>query len=1800
MSEVIKQPYEISIWEDITVTSSDGETYYKENKIATIGSNTMTSPNRAFDPVLTENVNGEVSFSFSIRHRYFDPYLNEKVENKFVPYLVNERKVKLKFDNKWYDFVIKECEETSEEYIFTYTADGLFPLELSKVGYNLEFNTELNNNQGTVIELARQTLKSTDWEVDEENSDILKQTVKEPVYKCVVSAVPGANTKIINVDTDEEINLVADEVIYVFYSYITERKGQFVQFIRESDRDNFILDSDKVVTSTNYRFVTEVEIDKDKTTITNGDGLVIDIEEIFDEFQAYRLVYSQLTTYDPVMKRTVQLYESKISDGIQQIYGYSDYLYITSNIVTSFLTNGTDFNKFENGSLQGWSAATKTNAANNQKQHMSLVTYPAVTKTGVLEPLNVFAQIRGFLELKFRGVFDRTNGYNTFYNSGFSDNIVTIEKISAGEEYVFRIRYGYSNSKGGTPINHSGGVRAIIAKYKPTEKTYKAADDEDFDENYGYEILPKEILFDFTGNFEMSNNVISGGVFNSDYTLYIIDNIPQTPSTKYCYVGQGSNTEYIWDNVNNKFVVKPNNYLNYYHTTATARYSVSKESLENNDTKLGIFLYTNDSNLVNKYVYVEDVQITRCYRDADNNVVTIGNVPTSVSTKTDFYYLKPLEGKTSDEINTYSTLDALAQETGLIRNSIKPLYNEKCEKILSINESQSNCFNILQTLCETFECWLDLKVLHNEDGSLVLRDNNAPVKKVSFKQYMGRDNYAGFKYGINLNSIQRTIDSNEFVTKLIVDIVQSDLTDSGAVSIQNAISNPSKESYLLNFSYYLNKGLIKNEIECNNDLNNFYAALSEKNQSILALEKERNDIEAALIKSKANVSVYDGLLSEAKEKHSAALKKFKDLTGLSYDDYVRKYRSVGADSQIDDKWATDTILELIGELYTLTSTINNYSGILTNLKKEYDTLYLKSRGVSTYGINIATTPVYAPDSSSVINAYRTQITVDDYLEDFEFSLYDNNLGHVDFKTTTNDRIFTVESPPSNPYTSFVINKMPKYYRLQYFVGNREAYEEDVSNLYFIVYEAGQTISVSKRFKLVPLEDYAETYQSLSERIEKLRKEKEEIEKTFYQKYSRFIQEGTWSSNNYVDSELYYLDAVQVGRTSAQPKVSYTIEVSEVSQLKGRENYKFMVGDQTYVEDEDFFGVIKTTSHGMTVTTPIKEQVIVSTVEWHLDEPENNKITVQNYKTQFEDLFQRISATVQRAEYNEVKYPKTSAIVGTNGLIDPELLQRSWNASGAVGYNLMSDGAIVTDSEGILVQDLTNSANSVKIISRGIKVSSDGGATWLNVIDGTGINAEALTAGTINTQQIWLMDNDSPSFRWDKAGISAYQFSNDPEEPYDLTTYVRFDKYGLYGIKDDKDYVATSLEDIRDKAHFGITWDGFFIKNSYRDGYVGITSDDDFQVVDTNAERVLTIDVNVIHHISGTSKTIDLPYDNIKVDSIVDTTDMTPITNYVIEDGIIYIDESVPLPASGYEYQVAYISNPNTIDLGGSGIIEINSIVLNGEEIPEEDYSFNRDNGVLTFNKPVSPGSEVVVNYKLENIKIGALEFDEDRIPTKYGISIKNYEGETVFETSDEGNISITGNINATDGVFRGTVYARDGEFEGHIRATSGEFPGSVKVGDENENYIVISGEGDTYIASSQYAEDSQHGWMINGEGDAVFNNVSVRGAIRTSVFEYSEVQAVGGAFMFRPSDVIDKAEIRMEGDRPDLVLTMRQGTHFKVGDWCKLGNYSVNGEDISIESTGLVAIYEVIEVSTNRKQLVLKNGGELFINRESG
>jgi ABC-type Fe3+-hydroxamate transport system substrate-binding protein len=65
-----------------------------------------------------------------------------------------------------------------------------------------------------------------------------------------------------------------------------------------------------------------------------------------------------------------------------------------------------------------------------------------------------------------------------------------------------------------------------------------------------------------------------------------------------------------------------------------------------------------------------------------------------------------------------------------------------------------------------------------------------------------------------------------------------------------------------------------------------------------------------------------------------------------------------------------------------------------------------------------------------------------------------------------------------------------------------------------------------------LRDCEDKYKAITETLKEKTEQKRALNLQFYKKYSRFIQEGSWIKEDYVDDNLYYLDSLSTLHTSA--------------------------------------------------------------------------------------------------------------------------------------------------------------------------------------------------------------------------------------------------------------------------------------------------------------------------------------------------------------------------------------------------------------------------------------------------------------------------------------------------------------------------------------------------------------------------------------------------------------------------------------------------------------------------------------------
>lgn len=150
-------------------------------------------------------------------------------------------------------------------------------------------------------------------------------------------------------------------------------------------------------------------------------------------------------------------------------------------------------------------------------------------------------------------------------------------------------------------------------------------------------------------------------------------------------------------------------------------------------------------------------------------------------------------------------------------------------------------------------------------------------------------------------------------------------------------------------------------------------------------------------------------------------------------------------------------------------------------------------------------------------------------------------------------------------------------------------------------------------------------------------------------------------------------------------------------------------------------------------------------------------------------------------------------------------------------------------------------------------------------------------------------------------------------------------------------------------------------------------------------------------------------------------------------------------------------------------------------------------------------------------------YQGDDKPVRFWAGISQEEEIATIDEEETGEI-ITQLYNFAV-TSEGTLYANDAKILGNIEATGGRIINEFYIGPNNATGIVILGtETESSIGSMQYASGALgSGWKIKSDGSAEFNNVSIRGKITSSVFEYNHISAVGGSLYIAPTLYTQKA-----------------------------------------------------------------------------
>lgn len=1621
-----KNKYEISLWEDKLVPQTgEGQSivpeHYEEEKVCIIGSDTMTSQARALEPKLVRNVNGTNKLTFKLYYTYIDNETGKRIQNPFISLLVNERKVKCKWEDQWYDFVIKGIQEDSNGKTITYTCEDLYINELSKTGFSLEFDQKLNNNQGTAQELAKKVLEGTDWVVDTDNSDHILQTIEEPLYKAFLKKnITVKNEK----DKDVTIELKKDSQtgeliyipIYLFYSVVQEKKS-YVQFIYNTSYET---ESNSQLLKENNCYSIDMKAEGWEVFVSE----YLDGDPIFsDDYRGKRLVRKQLQEFNNALNRNCYVYKDQSNN---KVLGYSTVEYKDPTVVLNLISNSKEF-----VDTNGWQGA------------LSWELYPLFFGE---EKLNYSYTSTTYLRNTAKDPI-------LVFNSGLQDSAGYLEDgLQPGQRYFLRIR-GYNSepkadgNKKLPILDENSGIEFHIYDYftaLSSESSIPVHNTEDYCEKIGGPQL--EDYYFITSDVEKIEGK-SYYIRNTETKKYDPKDFPDGavfPGNEPLYEkGQILQIEFEVIRARPKKEITAGYFGKHTYTDSNGN-----SQTETSIARPGIFISLPANS------WIQEVQFYQRVEGYNGSVIHLGDFDTQSIGTTYYKYFLPNDSYKKEEDIAYLYCGT-TQKTDLIE-----VYEDKggdtthvlYEKIRSITAKNSNRFNILQNIAETFQCWVRFKIEHNEDTGKIIYEKGDPKKTVYFKEEVGEDLGYGFVYGIDLKTISRSIDSNQLTTKVVVAPNTSEYAENGICRIADADLNENGENYILDFGYYISQGLLNSGevnkylyLPDNNGKSGFYVELKKKN-------KEYNEIVEKLTPKKTELSKQTSLQT-------------------IYDQYVSNS---------------------VTEITTLQNDLCKLVGF-DNFDDEKILDYLKTHS----------------DNQEAKNIYSNLITQQHKRESFQASLK------------------LIEAS---------VNELTKVVN---------SYEED---------------------------------------LEAKANEKKALENAFYQKFSRFIQEGSWTSQDYIDPNLYYLDARSVAYTSSRPKISYNISVIRLNALDEYKGKKFNVGDISFIEDKEFFGYIKGKDAWK---TPYHEKVLISESTSWFDSPEKDTFTIQNYKTQFEDLFQRITATTQSLQYSTGEYNRASSVVEGKGVINTETLQNSININNELVFKSQNE-EIFQDSTGLTLTDKRDPSKRTKLTSGGLFISTDGGVTWKNAVRGEGVATQYLTSGSINTNNIAIYDGAHASFRWDKYGINAYDATRETDASTNqevlkgivTNNFVRFDQYGVYGIKGttedpynpQKETTADGITAIgEDKiwrdALFGMTWKGFFLKNK---------SADKNQQIEISTEKDICISKIVDNEVIDKIKIGQITTKDSKVAYGLQLKDDTGTTTMETDDsGRLWLRDklrisnavSIGVLETGKEKNQIFNSNNNFIiyddgsvkatkgDFSGGTIggftIEDNRLFSNDVVLSSRGIEI-KNNGTLSildgntevfsanktfYEKTTDTTPQEGKTYYIYNKETGVYTLWEKGESTEFPSDTEIYDAirKTIFSGTLEGaNGSFSGELRGATGIFSGELQGATGVFTGSITAQSGTIGGFTintnNLTSANES-VILDGTNGKIAAEN----------IELGNGAEVKDQISFKGADGTVAYlqnpsRHDGIVLNAGDIKLRTSGILEFGDIKIFGDKTNPTI----------------------------------------------------------------
>lgn len=1412
---VQKRPYELSLWSE-ELLEEGGKT---ESKMLIIGADTMTYDGRAFSIKLLRKVNGTNSLTFQMLDSFFDSRTGQLTKNEFIDELFAERKLKLKYKGKWFEFYIKTVKEEKKHnsVLKTFSCEDSFIDELARNGYGITFDEELYNNVEEIGTFTEEILEDSIWEyAPEYNWGDFTEFTEEKLFKIKVSNFKDGiihafklqyhyedfDKEIINANTGDvrelelsddlaraegyywdqydaaaqsihklkensiEINSNEYEYIYVPYSCLDfcytnydgvpgpgakpdrtatetpahDSDGKYyiaptqvnpntlIQFIAFKKSDEVNVDEAGLITNKNYHYI--MTLDEWNKLNTNNWYIFNDQRFVETSSGSGGTTYSMSYNFKYIMQSNEDqfdkgnkciIYDSYLSNlnNIEAIKGKK--ISITDrtemniaedidSFVKVYNTKSNDEDIINYYSSEDWHGDFDNYRVCSRTSTRQII--PALSKNYVQngvdiqnttgwEPMKAVegkAVIEPDLKyrvsgdetvldsyLYFKNQLDADADARTFINFGAVSQEKIIEKDKVyclglkvkirgtnPTDFKIKIAEGALRSNGTYWLNEDSYISFQLSDFYNNTSSYSEVTSSEepwamFDSDSSNKEFNEEELYaqgKITKN-EYSNMVTKYLIFKTNFNI------------KNPYIAITSNNDYLLNELHVfEAYTKGQDFFvdGYYKLSGRDFYMPISSDIDGEQIlkvvdktisvnhKLTICLI---SNIENKVLFNNDIMAGTAYGYQKYfiqqlNRKTDGVIDKSYDTFMCKAYLSeettdedtlPLDSKIYDEDDYEIVTNVIdltkckyygqkTQSCSYGSTAEKTCYYQKygycpylfetekhCRKIRTLKGEKSNRFNLTQELSKVFKCYPVYHINHEPNGIIKKDSNGKMIKKVYYITEKGKDNIYGFRYGKNLSNIGRNIISNQIVTKLYVNDVDSEYSNTGLCTIKTAEDNPSKDSFIIDLSYYVTKGML---------------SAAQVESDLYGIEVQDNIL-----------SGYLKVLGYYNTQYDLITNNIINLQNNSFND-------IDAHIQVNIEGINVIIKEI----------------------REYDEVLAK----------------YSEQTeSSIYKSYKNK------LREAQATFY--NLLETTFDPEDIEDLITWFNEQEQDKGSFDQIIEDYYTNHNWTRGLLGQYNTEYKQIQDWKKERAKYLNLANKLTL-----------------------------KFFRKYEPYLKEGTWSDTNYLTDNAYYHGALDVAAQGSIPKVEYTISVIDLSPFEGYSDYELDIADSTYIEDISILGYNQLTGF------PNQLKVMVSEISEDLDVPTNNQIKVQNYTTQFDDLFQQVTATVQNLTLNENIYRRASNFTSTHG-IQEDSFQSTLSNNNFTLVNTAQKN-VVMDYTGQSGSNINNRASQYRLTGEGLLFSSDGGVSWKKGITPEQKTDVNIKAETIETERMNLVNQSN--------------------------------------------------------------------------------------------------------------------------------------------------------------------------------------------------------------------------------------------------------------------------------------------------------------------------------------------------------------------------------------------------------------------------------------------------------------------------